>query len=262
MKNLYLLIGSAVLFFSVNSSGANAEAPAAKNVSAETSGKMLTPSEELAAGVELARRGKYEDALQKYIWYHNNALKYDSTQSEKRLSLALSYWAELAQRYPRAKKELLKTRDTKIKLLMDGGGDSMMVMEVIAINKNLRENSLNLVFFRQLSAQRPDLAGESWNSIKEIAIRYKDRALLKKYLNNPYAEFGEIKKNYYQLQAEDEKNPIFKDAATKIFCERVCELILATAAIGQIDEAKKIKQDALVVVDSIAIRKTLYKHDQ
>lgn len=261
MKKFYSLVGSAVLFFSVNSSGANNEVPVTEDV-AKISEKRLTPSEELDAGVELMRRGKYEDALQKYIWYHNNALKYDSNQSEKRLSLALSYWSELAERYPRAKKELLKTRDTKIKLLLDGGGDSMTVMEVIAINQNLRESSLNLTFFRQLSAKRPDFAGESWNSIKETAIRYKDRALLKRYLKNPYVEFEEIKKNYYQLQEEDEKNPIFRDAATKIFSERVCELILAVVAIGQIDEAKKIKKNALLIVDSIAVRNTLKKRGE
>src|SRR4051812_22582627 len=52
---------------------------------------------------KFAREGKYQQALERHIWYHENALKYDQAQFGVRLSFALSDWAELGKVYPPAK---------------------------------------------------------------------------------------------------------------------------------------------------------------
>ena len=45
------------------------------------------------------RAKRYEDALVKLLWFHENALKYDDGQRGVRLSFALSEWYDLGADY-------------------------------------------------------------------------------------------------------------------------------------------------------------------
>src|ERR1044072_6141550 len=57
------------------------------------------------------RAGQFEDALAKHLWYHRNALKHSPAQGGVRLSFALSYWHNLATKYPPAMTALKAERD-------------------------------------------------------------------------------------------------------------------------------------------------------
>src|SRR4051812_34817029 len=70
------------------------------------------PSSILQEAEADTRAGRFEDALQKHIWYHENALKFQRAQYGVRLSFALSAWWELASKYPPAMEALRRARDT------------------------------------------------------------------------------------------------------------------------------------------------------
>ena len=45
------------------------------------------------------RAGRFEDALAKHVWYHENALKHDDGQTGVRRSFALADWLELGKKH-------------------------------------------------------------------------------------------------------------------------------------------------------------------
>ena len=57
------------------------------------------------------RAGRYEIALKKHIWYHENALKLGIGQGGVRLSFALSNWPALGEVYPPALGKMRQIRD-------------------------------------------------------------------------------------------------------------------------------------------------------
>src|SRR5262245_14212562 len=69
------------------------------------------PSKILAEAQADARAGRNADALAKHLWFHNNALKIQSTLYGVRLSFALGSWMDLAMQYPPAMQALTRTRD-------------------------------------------------------------------------------------------------------------------------------------------------------
>jgi serine/threonine protein kinase len=81
---------------------AEAESPTATSVD---------PKAILDAAREDAREERFEDALVKHVWFHENALKYGSGLTGVRLSYALADWKRLAERYPPALATLKETRD-------------------------------------------------------------------------------------------------------------------------------------------------------
>src|SRR5690349_21544262 len=58
-----------------------------------------------------ARAKHYEEALEKYVWFHEHALEYRPSMSGVRLSFALSDWVKLGESYPPALVKLREIRD-------------------------------------------------------------------------------------------------------------------------------------------------------
>jgi len=48
----------------------------------------------------LVKQGKYAEALERMIWFHNHALEHELGMYGVRLSFALSEWKELGDVYP------------------------------------------------------------------------------------------------------------------------------------------------------------------
>src|SRR5689334_9527822 len=70
----------------------------------------------------MVKEGKYKEALDRYIWFHEHALEHDSAMMGVRLSFALSDWKSLADVYPPAMNALKETRETTTKQLIDNVG--------------------------------------------------------------------------------------------------------------------------------------------
>jgi len=79
-----------------------------------------------------ARSRAYEEALEGYIWFHENASN-ELGVSRLRLSFALSNWIELGRCYPPARVALEKIRDRKTKSLLKGMRDIPFFQDVVSI---------------------------------------------------------------------------------------------------------------------------------
>src|SRR6185436_13019993 len=87
-------------------------------------GELPDPGAILNEAKQLMQAEKYEEALQRHIWYHNHALEIKPSLSGVRLSFALANWVELGRRYPRAKQALVEIRDQKTRAIDEGRGYS------------------------------------------------------------------------------------------------------------------------------------------
>src|SRR5947207_1761673 len=80
------------------------------------------------------RDGKYEQALERQLWYHRNALQYAPAQYGVRLSFALSGWVQLGKVYPKALAALRSTRDEALATYKKVPSDSLQFGEVMSID--------------------------------------------------------------------------------------------------------------------------------
>ena len=83
---------------------------------------------------EYAAEGKFEEALEKHIWYHNHALEINQAHYGVRLSYALSDWIELGKKYRKALDALKDIRDKKVARLVAGENNWLLFHEIVAIN--------------------------------------------------------------------------------------------------------------------------------
>ena len=147
-----------------------------------------------------AESGDFEKALERHEWFHENALACDPGQYGVRLSFALSYWKELADKYPPALASLLALRDSGTAALESGHGGAELIHDVRAINKKLGEGAETIRLFRIIDQCNPELAKQCFRFVKdelldrgetELFCRYADG--LAAYLRSEIERFGEFK---------------------------------------------------------------------
>ncbi len=140
----------------------------------------------LAEATEDARRGRYEDALAKRVWYHNKVLSIRPSQSKARLSVALSQWLDLGKAYPPALAKMREIRDALEKKIRDPNAAKVRFtdfQEFAALNDTLGEQERTVQLFRWLDVTKPrdawrvfGLAGRYLNDEKalELLLKYQD----------------------------------------------------------------------------------------
>ena len=139
--------------------------------------------------------GRYEDALAKHVWFHENALTYAPAMYGVRLSFALSYWANLGAKYPPALEKLRAIRDKAGDDVRAGSDDASLTTDCAkpgvrerfhdfaAINETLGDNSKTSVLFIWLDSNRPRLAAAVYDVAEPALIETKDFKLCGKYLD-------------------------------------------------------------------------------
>lgn len=207
----------------------------------------------------LVKQGNYEKALERTLWFHDNALKHQPSMAGVRLSFALGDWMELAEKYPPALKAMKKVRDKKTAKLKSGKGGFNHFVDVNALNRTLKEESKTIDLFRLLDQKQPDLAKQCWMVAKPIAIKNKNYDLADKYLGNFLTEFEQIKERYESIAARNDKNrpgyAHLKGFNENRFVEQVMLLIDTAKALNENDAAKEIHKRALDLLDDRRLRK-------
>jgi len=154
-----------------------------------------------------AAAGRYEDALAKHVWFHENALKYAPGMDGVRLSFALAYWSRLGASYPPALEKLRQIRDglrEDIRKAKEKPAEKVgpAFNEFAAINKELGEEARTVALFVWLDANRPQLAKALYDVAERALIAAKEYAVCGRYLDET---------TYPRLLSTREKS--MKDAA-------------------------------------------------
>lgn len=211
----------------------------------------------LETAQKLACDGKYEEALQKHIWYHQHALEIDQAQYGVRLSFALMYWVDLGKKYPPALQALREIRNQDRERLIAGEQNRDLFHDIVAINEELGDSAVTVEVFKKIESAQPVFA----SSIAELADRAlfgaKEYQLEKKYLVDPLVRFAKVKCTLdFGLEyvkgcgAASHSREAFEDNFTR----DVVRLIVVLDNTGDHQTARQIQTKALAACNNATIR--------
>jgi hypothetical protein len=155
-----------------------------------------------------ARAKNYETALAKHVWYHENALKFQESQSAVRRSFALSHWLDLADDYPPALDELKAIRDETARRVAPEKGKRIKTedfADLAAINRTLDDESATVQVFRELDAHDAKLARRVYRYAERALVESKEYALCGRYIDSDREIFLMIQG--FQTTRELEQKP-------------------------------------------------------
>jgi hypothetical protein len=240
-------------------------------------GNKPDPDRILSEAQEDAAAGRYEDALAKHVWFHENALKYAPAMLGVRLSFALSYWTALGAKYPPALQRLRAIRDTAGEELRNGGdivGPSSdcggpevrrAFGDFSAINRELGEDVKTSMLFVWLDANRPLVAAVVYEVAEPALIGEKKYKLCGKYLDPDRSFQWMVRlRGETMNMAADPGGPLeyakeLKEFEEKSFSHKVATLVAVLAMNGRKADAKRIAVEALKVQDDTEFRRLLSK---
>lgn len=117
----------------------------------------LVPSEILDSAVDDTRERRFEDALQKFLWFHE-ASRTELGMGGVRLSFALGYWMDLASEYPLAMDAFIQVRDEAEKRCRANAGDFESFHDVSALNRYLDDDRRTIALFLEIARDAPENA--------------------------------------------------------------------------------------------------------
>jgi thiol-disulfide isomerase/thioredoxin len=191
---------------------------------------------------------RYPVALSKYVWYFENALKYDPAQTGVRLSFALGYWRELAASYPPALDALKLLRDEAEQRFDDGARTVHAVMEIAALNRVLNDDERTRLMFEAVAESDPATAKFVFAFVRPSLVKAKAYTLCGKFLD-PQQDLERIRKHrqlMIQVYREAGKDPHIDMNAisTQMFVEEVATLVALLVLNDRKQDAENIATTA------------------
>jgi hypothetical protein len=207
------------------------------------------PHKVLDEARDLVRKGQYEEALQRHIWFHNHALEYDSGLSGVRLSFALSDWLELSRKYPKARQALVEIRDQESARFAEGKGYFELFQDVQAINRELQQDDDTLALFKSIAKSDPDLARHCYYSAEALLLRKGEYELCLSLYPDSQARFAVIRQIWESTANRHSGNARLKDAMDRNFVALTRALIEILVATNHKSDAEKILAQAISLMN-------------
>jgi len=150
------------------------------------------PQQILNEAVDDTRAKRFEIALAKFVWFHQNAIRFDNGLYGVRLSFALSYWHELAEEYPPALTQLENVRDLAKWDVMNGKDVFHSFHDLRALNRVLCDDRDTLNTFLTLDRQDQTAAVRAYPLAQPLLVAAREYSLCGKYLR-PEAALERLK---------------------------------------------------------------------
>jgi len=215
---------------------------------------------------KMARQGKHQEALERFLWFHDHALEHEPAMYGVRLSFALDYWKSLADVYPPAKSALVETRDHKEETVLNQEGNAALFHDVVALNRTLGEDERTVELFETIDRDSPDTARQYWDVAKDAVIEAMRYDLVRKYIGNPSREFIKVKAMYdHDTTLYDDPRiggDQFKAYNENNLVEESLKLIKVALALDDMQAAKDIQKKALTVVQDYRLRDAVPEADK
>ncbi len=202
---------------------------------------------------------RFDDALAKHLWLHDEVLNVNLAFRGARLSYALDNWAHLAAKYEPAMIALKKARDAAAEDVKEGRGTRQAFADFAAINQALGEESRTRELFLRIEANDPLLARSVYRSAEGALIEAKDFAVCGKYLE-PGAELGRLAQIHRSIDATMKRRVVEtaeKDAFDRFFVREAGTLVALLALGGRKIEAEETADGARRMLDTPEMRTAL-----
>jgi serine/threonine protein kinase/tetratricopeptide (TPR) repeat protein len=254
-------------------------------------GEKPEPAKILEEAKKLTATGKFEEALQRYLWYHNHAQESgDSYQTMIRLLSALSDWEELGRRYPKARQKLIEVRDNKTREITEGRGYAELFQDVQAINHELQDDDATYALFKAVRDSDPKLTDQCFYYLQDLLVAKGEYQWCLRHLGDPQARFDSIRQSFQSDQARYSATASLPEPATPLptngvavrpprpvampapppgmaemirksaevrFVSQTCQLIEILIGAGRKAEAEEIHQQALAVLADPRLKSAL-----
>ena len=225
----------------------------------ETAKKPMSVLQEAAL---LTQQGEYEEALQKYLWFHKHALEHTPALIGVRLSFALDGWFELAKKYPKALQALIDIRDEAANTATRGQGSLGAFFEAAAINGCLEEGAKTVALFKQIRQISPELAERCYPIAEPYLAANQEYAICSSYIPDAAARFENIRVVYESGIRVAKATPEYGDEepeefALETFIPSVCRVVEILLGAGRRPEAEKVRDLALALNANPKTRESL-----
>lgn len=227
-----------------------------------TKSHRADPGEVLSEAIHDAasgQPGRMKLALAKHLWFHNNAVKHRQSLSGVRRSHALRAWRDLAEKYPPARKALVKARNEAQRAVWKRKDPWPSFADVRSINEYLGESARTVSLFRSLHKRSPRRARGVYLGAEEALFRAGEFKLCNNYLE-PSERFATIRKTY-RVNLRLAKDPTigadFVQFAQCSFADKTTRLVSLLALNGRVSEARQIARRALRVWSDAQFQKSL-----
>jgi tetratricopeptide (TPR) repeat protein len=201
--------------------------------------------------------GRYEVALEKHLWFHEHALRYQPSLAGVRLSFALGDWGTLAAKHPPALAALRELRARKAQEVREGRNARDAFQEVAAIDRELDEHAGTVELFRVVEAGGEAAARASFPSAQDALIEAKDFATVAKYLS-PDREL-KLAADTYQgmMRAGSPPSEALLAIRERFYAIKVSRLVAVLVLAGQPEEARRAAARAVEVSGASVVREML-----
>lgn len=127
--------------------------------------------------------GRFADAAQKHVWYHENAVRLKPVHAQVRLTVVLEEWVALARKYPPAMQDLLKARGRAIEQVkaVDRQLNDAFT-EVVRINEMLGDAQSTRDVFADLGQRDETKAARFWLFALPAIAAAQDHGVAYRYL--------------------------------------------------------------------------------
>lgn len=218
------------------------------------------PEKILDEAVEDASAGRYEDALAKHVWFHENALKIEPALYGVRLSFALMYWVELGKSYPPALAKLKSIRDTDGLQIKRGKGNRYLFHDFESINRVCEERMKTKDVFVWLDTNQPAFAKKVFDLAEPDLIKEQEFHLCGKYIDP--ASYENIVKSFHENEeiAKGSEAPKgLPDFDKEKFSNQAATLVALLVINGHREDAVKIATKAASELDDPQFKSLLEK---
>jgi hypothetical protein len=142
------------------------------------------PSKILSEAQQDKRSGNYQRALEKHLWYHENALRIEPSQLGVRTSFALGSWLELGEKYLPALAKMKEIRDSLEAKLRDENcvrTETSDFADFKAFNRTLRQEEQTAELFIWLDKVDPKYAARVYHRAEPALLKQKEYEICGRY---------------------------------------------------------------------------------
>jgi hypothetical protein len=217
------------------------------------------PQKILQEAQEDARAGRYEEALARHIWYHRNALKYDSGQSGVRLSFALSSWKQLADKFTPAMDDLKAERDAAKKRVLEGKNLPSSMGDLAGLNRTLGDEKQTAEAFLAISRDYPAHAALAYLWAEDALIKDKQYDVCASFCDpeRTYQSALSIFQHTKKFAAGRAEPAIVRETNERLFTKKAATIVALMVITKRPKEAESIATKARTELDSDKHRQAL-----
>lgn len=215
----------------------------------------------LHAAHRMMHQGRHEESLRELIWFFEHALEEQPSLRPVRLSYALGYWAELAQKYEPARAALEEVRARGVAQLMAGQGDRALFHDVVSIDQARGQPARTHEVYVGLRTAAPELAAACTSLAFPAVIAAGDFELAEQMLPDPeHLIRRQAAILVRDLQARRRwrfsKAP-FVATSIHIYAEDVKRVLTVLEGRGRRQEAQRLRQLSTDLIHATTIRRAV-----